>query len=405
MTHARPLAAALFAAIICTAASAQNAGMTTKEAVVAPAVTASATQKGVRYSAPPSVVRVELEVLSEAGESLVEIAVRGSVLDWALTDGAGQALPDGEYVCVVTVKTLVGRLSQRAGAVTVAGGAASVRGAGWATLSPAQQQKVGSLEQDSALSVLGADKEVPRTTIVAHDGRTGQVVSTSGALSFRLGDFFAGRDIEVMRLNEKGLTVSGAVRAKGGIVFDDGTAVTSAGNAARVTSEGDIEPYAAGTGTANRLAKWAETGGTGTLTDSAVTEVSGNVGIGTTFPSQALHVVGKGLFQNTGTASVFIADRTDGKIATVGAGGASSTFAYDQSGIFKIESNSRANIAQGLFGADRGATTRLMIDGSGSVTVTTPGQGLILKAANGTVCTRLTINNSGALSTHTVPCP
>lgn len=403
----RSLAAVVICAILLTAtslAAAQTEKVKPHNAA-APPVTISATDGGVRVVAPSVVVRVRLEILAESGEVLFDVTGKGSVLDWSLRDGDGRPVADGTYLCVVTVKTLSGGLSQRAGTVAVRGGRATARGAESADLTEQQRQQVGPLGEGAALSVLDADEEAPRATVVAHDGRVGQVVSTSGALSFRLGDFFGGKDREAMRLTEKGLTVAGTLRAKGGIVFDDGTALTSAGKAARADSKGGVKPYATGTGTQNRLAKWAETGGASTLTDSAVTEAAGRVGIGTTSPAQALHVVGKALFQNAGTASVFIADRSDGKIAAVGAGGVSSTFAYDETGIFKIESNSRANIAQGLFGADRGATTRLLIDGSGDVTVTTAGQGLILKASNGTVCTRLTINNVGALSTTTVPCP
>ena len=96
---------------------------------------------------------------------------------------------------------------------------------------------------------------------------------------------------------------------------------------------------------------------------------TGNVGVGTTNPSQTLHVVGKALFQNTGTAAPFISDRTDGKISAFGAGGTSVTLAYDNTGIFKIESNDRATISAGVFGT--GATTRFVVDSSGVVGIGT----------------------------------
>lgn len=366
----------------------------------APPVTISTTEAGVRFAALGQVGQSRVEVYDASGRPVLDTGfLAGNVRDWNLKDSHGAALADGSYTCVVTIRELSGRLSFKQGVLAVNSGRAAV------ALGEAAQSEV-EVEKGKSLTATQTQESAPTAlTLTAHDGRAGQLVSTRGALSFRLGDFFAGKDREAMRLTEKGLTVAGALRAKGGILFDDGTALTSAGAAARVSAVGGVEPYAAGTGTVNRLAKWAETGGAGTLTDSAVTDADGRVGIGTASPSQALHVIGKGLFQNAATAAVFIADRTDGKIAAVGAGGASSTFAYDQTGIFKIESNSRASIAQGLFGADRGATTRLLIDGSGDVTITTAGQGLILKAANGTVCTKLTINNVGALNTNTVPCP
>lgn len=97
-------------------------------------------------------------------------------------------------------------------------------------------------------------------------------------------------------------------------------------------------------------------------------------------PAHPLHVFGKSLFQNTGAASLFIVDRTDGKIAALGAGGASATLAYDETGTFKVESNTRANVAAGTFGT--GATTRFQIDASGNVSVGALAA-LATNAANG----------------------
>jgi hypothetical protein len=79
-------------------------------------------------------------------------------------------------------------------------------------------------------------------TVVAHDGRDGQLTSTSGALTFRTGDFFAGDDRERMRITPDGkvgigitnpdatLDVAGAVRATGGFRFSDGTTLDAAGD-------------------------------------------------------------------------------------------------------------------------------------------------------------------------------
>jgi hypothetical protein len=107
--------------------------------------------------------------------------------------------------------------------------------------------------------------------------------------------------------------------------------------------------------------------GTNATPEAVVVANNGNVGIGIASPSQSLHLKGKGLVQNTGTASAFVMDRTDGKIAAFGAGGVSATVAYDDTGVFKIESNTRANIIAGTFGT--GATSRLVIDGAGNMGV------------------------------------
>src|SRR5688572_5612332 len=85
-----------------------------------PLVTATATEKRVRFVSPGSVVQLRLEVYNEAGQKLFDTELRGgNVLDWHLQDGAGQRLPAGSYACVLTIKSLSGRMSQRVGVVTV----------------------------------------------------------------------------------------------------------------------------------------------------------------------------------------------------------------------------------------------------------------------------------------------
>src|SRR5439155_3718815 len=76
--------------------------------------------------------------------------------------------------------------------------------------------------------------------VIAHDGTDGQMVRGRGALSFRIGDFFSGKDAEQMRLTPQGnlgigitnpavrLDVDGLIRASQGIVFPDGSIQYSA---------------------------------------------------------------------------------------------------------------------------------------------------------------------------------
>jgi hypothetical protein len=153
-------------------------------------------------------------------------------------------------------------------------------------------------------------------TVTAHDGQDGQVTSTTGALTFRTGDTFSNRDREQMRITPDGrvgigtdkpeatLDVDGTIRARGGIVFEDGTVLNSAPRAAAGTSVIAAEPETrrgatttlAGTGTTNTITKWTDA--TGTLGDSAIAEANGNIGIGTTTPNAPL-VVSRS--QNAGT--------------------------------------------------------------------------------------------------------
>jgi hypothetical protein len=257
-------------------------------------VTISISAKGVRFSAPGSVGQVRLEVFDANGASVYNSEFQpGNVRDWALLDKQGRTPPDGSYLCVVTVRGLSKRMSVKQGTVVIEGGQAS--------LQLSEGESVGPVESDKTLAQVATDAATAGT-LLAHDGKVGQVISTSGGLTFRVGDFFGGKDRELMRLTPEGdlgvgvstprakLDVAGTIRARGGILFDDGTAMTSTGLAARTNGGGEVQPLVAGTGTPNRLTKWTDA--SGTLGDSAVTETNGNVGIGTSSPASLLHIAG-----------------------------------------------------------------------------------------------------------------
>ncbi|HEX7177372.1 MAG TPA: hypothetical protein VF240_19090 [Pyrinomonadaceae bacterium] len=70
--------------------SAQTPAARTLPAAVT--VTAAATDRGVRFTSPSNIVRMQIEVYAEAGPSLFDVSSRGSVFDWALH--AGQRLRD-----------------------------------------------------------------------------------------------------------------------------------------------------------------------------------------------------------------------------------------------------------------------------------------------------------------------
>lgn len=266
-----------------------------------PTVTISISNRGVRFVALGQIRQMRLEVFSTSGDSLYNSELQaGNVRDWALEDKQGQRLPDGSYLCVITVREVSGRLGMKQGTVLVQGGQASLK--------LGEGGKVGAVEPEKGL-VSVPDGSATAMTLVAHDGQDGQVVSTKGALTFRTGDLFGGKDTEQMRLTEDGrlgigtnkpqatLDVAGTVRAQGGIVFDDGTALTSAGKAGRVTESGALAPDVSGTGTANQITKWNDA--SGTLVNSALFESGGKVGLGTNAPPQIFSVR-----QNGGSAGV-----------------------------------------------------------------------------------------------------
>jgi hypothetical protein len=280
------------------------------------AVTASATAERMRFTAPSNVVRMQLQVISEGGQVVFDVSSKGNVLDWSLQDSSGQRL-QGSYLTVVTVKSLSGRVSERIGSISVGEKRIELQRTDAMQMTAGQQQAVGPVEENSGLTVLTAG-ETEAATIVAHDGTQGQITRSRGALSFRLGDFFSGNDQEQMRLTEEGnlgigtdkpqakLDVAGVIRTSKGIEFAnprDGTDGTNGNNVTKLTTtasgslqqtmaNGTVVTNATGTGTQDRLAKWAETGGAGALTDSALTETSGNVGIGTPNPASLLHLAG-----------------------------------------------------------------------------------------------------------------
>lgn len=230
----RLIGGSLFVFLLATTALAQEnrATIDTPQVPVpaAPLVTATATAKRVRFVSPGTVVQLRLEVFNDTGQKIFDTELRGgNVLDWHLQDAAGERLPAGSYACVLTTKSLSGRLSQRVGLVTVNDENAAVSTVADAQLSLAQQQVIGAavgpVEGHAAFTVL-PQSEAEAITAVTHDGAEGQLARTRGALSFRLGDFFAGKDKEQMRLTEGGrlgigtsdpqakLDVAGTIRAE-----------------------------------------------------------------------------------------------------------------------------------------------------------------------------------------------
>ncbi len=283
----------------------------------APPVTASASDAGARFTAPEGVSQVRLEIYAQSGERVFDTGMRpGSVLDWKAADAQ---LADGSYLAILTVKDLRGKLSQRVGSLSLQGGQVSLSRAVAANAAQSQAlsaekqaRKIEQANADDTFTVVTEGKE-RALTLSTHDGRDGQVTSTSGALTFGTGDVLTGASREQMRVTPEGrvgigtaspedtLDVNGTIRARGGIRFDDGTVLTSASglksstklfatsSTATVASDGQTASALAGAGTANKFSKWLD--GAGTLGDSSVSELAnGFVGIGTTAPAQKLHI-------------------------------------------------------------------------------------------------------------------
>jgi hypothetical protein len=269
-------------------------------APAAPLVTAKADAKRVRFASPGSVVQLRLEVYDETGQKLFDTELRGgNVLDWHLQDGAGQILPSGRYACVLTIKSLSGRLSQRVGSITLSDKKATMESPAMTQLSAAQQQIIGPLEANNAFTVLQESGDEALTT-VAHNGQEGQVTRTRGALSFRMGDFFSGKDKEQMRLTEEGklgigtsapevmLDVAGMIRAREGLMFSDGSTlkINEKGVLTRTPADGSTATSVSAT--QNRIVKFTDNAGT--LGDSVMTELAGNIGVANSNPGALVHI-------------------------------------------------------------------------------------------------------------------
>src|SRR5256885_5711337 len=104
-------------------AQAQDASTRTQDAPTratardaGPAVTISVTERGVRFAALGSFGKMRLEVFNAEGASLYNSDfAAASVSDWALDDKNGQMLPDGSYLCVITIRDLSGRMITKQG--------------------------------------------------------------------------------------------------------------------------------------------------------------------------------------------------------------------------------------------------------------------------------------------------
>jgi hypothetical protein len=265
-------------------------------------ITANATGERVRITAPSSIVQMHVEVYAASGEKLFDQEIRGgNVFDWHLQDGQAQRLAPGTYVCVVTAKSVSGKITQKLGTVTVAEKSASVQ-SGSQQLSLQQTQAIGPVEADSSWTIAG-ESEPQTPTVIANDGTDGQMIRGRGALTFRIGNFFSGIDTEQMRLTETGdlgigtsqpqskLEVAGTIRAERFLVvkpkLGNGDKTAAASQATDATD--GVQPLVAGTGTENQIAKWTDNAGT--LGDSVITETpAGKVGVGIVSPLSKFHV-------------------------------------------------------------------------------------------------------------------
>jgi hypothetical protein len=196
---------------------------------MSPVITAATAGEKVRFSSAASVAQIRVQILSAIGDSLFDSAWKdGNVFDWPI-----EPLVAGSYRCVVMVKDLDGRVTRKEAGLTTEGGNVSF------------ESRSGS----DRLTIMGSG---PKITMLAHDEKNGAIINTSGDLSFRVGEFFRGKDSERMRLTAEGslgigtdkpqapLDVNGLIRTSKGIMFPDGTILTTAGGEAAAGQSGGV---------------------------------------------------------------------------------------------------------------------------------------------------------------------
>src|SRR6266536_2779808 len=224
----------LIVSLLCCASAFGQTNVSPTGQTTSATITAVAAADRMRITAPASILQMRVEIYDSSGAKVWDSEIRGNVFDWRLQNGQVQRLTVGDYICLVTVKNIAGRIAQKIGVVRVAEKGVTVGPAEIVQLSPQQTQAIGPVEENSSWTILD-NKENQTATVIAHDGTDGQIVRGRGAFSFRLGDFYSGNDKEQMRLTEEGnlgigtakpkarLDVAGTVRAGEGFMFSDGS--------------------------------------------------------------------------------------------------------------------------------------------------------------------------------------
>ena len=137
-----------------------------------PTVTASQSQDLVRFTAPGNVTHMRLEVFSSLGVRVLDTEIKGgNVLDWVLQDKDGQRLGSGAYLCVVTVKSLSGKLSQRFGLVSI--------DEKQVTLQPVESAQLATAQQHARFERIGASV-YPEEVMCVRAGNVKRVASAVG---------------------------------------------------------------------------------------------------------------------------------------------------------------------------------------------------------------------------------
>jgi hypothetical protein len=128
-----------------------------------PIVTATAKGQQVRIASLGEVQQMRLEVFDAYGQKVFDSSyVQGNLYDWRLTDQQGQRLVDGSYLFIVTTRDFSEQTSQKYGNVTLQQQQVSVELVGRKHLPEAQAGALEASRQSNAQSLVDrAGVEVP----------------------------------------------------------------------------------------------------------------------------------------------------------------------------------------------------------------------------------------------------
>src|SRR2546430_4229965 len=62
-----------------------------------PVITGNASAERLRFTAPSTIVQMQLQIYADSGQMLFDVTSKGNVLDWTLPDG--EPLAPGSYLC------------------------------------------------------------------------------------------------------------------------------------------------------------------------------------------------------------------------------------------------------------------------------------------------------------------
>lgn len=242
-----------------------------------PEISIIITQNVVRFVAQGEALEWRLEVINQRGELFFDSGLaNGASLEWPLLNQQGQAIESGLYAYTLTTKAATDEAARsRRGHLIVDRASSSDRV--WVTSS----QEAG----------LGAGSEATKLTVIS-DART-----TIGGVELQAAAPPRASPGERSAL-PRPTSLEEVKQEK-----------QAGGTESSIRSIANIS----GSGTTNRLTKWLDGPG-GVVGDSAVSEVGGNVGIGTTTPTAKLDVRGN-LTLDPGSSPILYTGTGNGELS------------------------------------------------------------------------------------------